>query len=552
MKNDKPQKDQIFDAVIQIEDPIQRAKKLEDLCGNDALLKDEILDLVARDAQMESFLEKPPTAVFADDETADNALASAAPSIPNYRFLKVIGRGGMGTVWLVEQEEPVRRQVALKLIRSDVSGSQIIARFEAERQALAMMDHPNIAKVLEAGTTVNGAPFFVMELVNGIPMNRYCDEHQLNIHDRLNLFVEVCKAVSHAHQKGIIHRDLKPSNILVENIEGQATAKVIDFGLAKAIAPELNLTDESVHTEFGRVVGTIQYMSPEQADSQSKDIDTRSDIYSLGVILFELLTGSTPIPKEIVVRSNLLELLQKLRDNKITIRPSERIETGEKSTNNLDISRRIAPAKLHQILRGELDWIVMKALEWERSRRYETVNALSDDILRFVNHEPVQARPPSTGYRLQKFVQKNRGLVTAASAIFVLLVAGTVGTSVGFYRASRNAKAERKAKDIAVEQKQLADNKSREAKIAAEESKASAKRSSDALDIFSNAFQSVNPDSWKNPDMNAVDVLDKAKEALDSSELDDEGRVVLLQALSRSYDALAEYKPAVENVKRAG
>ncbi len=549
MNNNQPSKDRIFETVVEMADAELRARKLDELCGNDSQLKDEILDLLSRDEKMGSFLEAPPTDFrLSDTDTEPDQSEAQAPEIPNYRVIRVIGQGGMGTVWLAEQERPVRRQVALKLVRSDSGGQQVITRFEAERQALALMDHPNIAKVLEAGTTSQGSPYFVMELVDGTPLNKFCDEQKLNIHDRLKLFVQVCKAVGHAHQKGIVHRDLKPSNILVGLMEGQAVAKVIDFGLAKATRPEFELTEDTLHTEFGRVVGTIQYMSPEQANSNSRDIDTRSDIYSLGVMLFELLTGSTPLRKELVNRSNLLDLLELLRESGNSERPSDRIQ-ADGMVNEIGDRRKIAPNRLQNILRGELDWIVMKALEHERDRRYETVNALGDDVSRFMNVEPVFARPPSTSYRIRKFVEKNRGWVVAASTVIFLLIAGTIGTSAGFYQASRNADAEREAKELAIEQKQLADRKSKEAEIAAEESSVSAERSAEALYIFASAFESVDPASGSDADMDAREVLSNASRLLQESELDDEGRAILLRALSTAFLGVGDFQSAAETAK---
>ncbi len=408
MKDNQPGQDQIFDEIVQIADPIQREQKLNELCGNDEQLRDAILDLLNRDQQLGSFLEHPPTAIRPDDtDTTPDGQPAPPPTIANYRLLRVIGQGGMGTVWLAEQEKPVRRVVALKLIRTDTGARQIVTRFEAERQALAMMDHPHIARVLGAGTTEHGVPYFVMELVDGVPLIGYCDENRLNIEQRLRLFLQVCRAVQHAHQKGVIHRDLKPSNVLVSQSDGEPMVKVIDFGLAKAIAPEQNLTDESLHTEFGRVVGTLQYMSPEQADTGSRDIDTRTDIYSMGVMLFELLTGSTPLEKESIRQLGLLRVLEQLRTAE-PVRPSSRIESSNELIADVTYQRQITSSRLHQILRGELDWIVLKALDNDRDRRYETASALGEDIIRFLNHEPVSARnlrqPTGSGNLFGKIV----------------------------------------------------------------------------------------------------------------------------------------------------
>ena len=344
-----------------------------------------------------------------------------------YKLLQQIGEGGMGSVWMAEQEEPVRRRVALKLIRGDFGTKEAIARFEAERQALAMMNHQNIAKVLDAGTTDNGSPYFVMELVKGIPLTEYCDQNKLTIEERLELFIPVCRAIQHAHQKGIIHRDLKPSNVLVTLYDGKPVPKVIDFGLAKALEHTTKLTDKTMFTEFGKVVGTVQYMAPEQAEMNALDVDTRTDIYSLGVMLYELLTGSTPLDKETVNKKALLQVLAIIRE-KDPPRPSTRLSTTGDAVTGLSEQRKIAPAKLHQILKGELDWIVMKALEKDRTRRYETASSLADDVGRYLNSEVVQARPPSLAYRLKKRVLRlyNNPVAVSLTAVLATVIVATL------------------------------------------------------------------------------------------------------------------------------
>ena len=374
--------------------------------------------------------------------------ASSSQQIGPYKLLQQIGEGGMGTVWMAEQEKPVRRRVALKLIKGAMADKQIIARFEAERQALAMMDHQNIAKVLDAGTTETGNPYFVMELVNGIPINEYCDRNKLTPNERLKLFVPVCKAVQHAHQKGIIHRDLKPSNVLVQIHDGQPVARVIDFGLAKALQHQTKLTDKTMFTEFGQIVGTLQYMSPEQAKMDALNVDTRSDIYSLGVMLYELLAGSTPVDRETLKNNALLKVLELIRESEPP-KPSHRLSSSGEKIQNISELRQIQPSKLQQILRGELDWIVMKALEKDRTRRYETANDFAEDIDRYLNGDVVEARPPSAAYKLQKFAQKNRGLVATLTTIAALLVAG-VGVSSWFAVKANIAKKDSDQKTIEV------------------------------------------------------------------------------------------------------
>ena len=325
----------------------------------------------------------------------------------------------MGTVYRADQTAPVKRQVALKLIKIGMDSRAVLARFDAERQALALMDHPNIARVYDGGTTEAGQPFFVMELVNGVPITEYCDTKRLSVRARLELFVAACHAVQHAHQKGIIHRDLKPSNVMVTEVDGRPTPKVIDFGVAKAT--EFNLTDQSLG-DTGAIVGTPTYMSPEQADPSSMDIDTRTDVYALGVILYELLAGAPPLDAKQFKRGAILEMLRMVREVEPP-RPSTKVSTAE-DLPSIAATRDIEPAQLKRALRGDLDWITMKAIEKDRTRRYETANGFAADILRHLAHEPVVAAPPSGTYRLRKFVRKHRGAVIAASLVAVSLLGG--------------------------------------------------------------------------------------------------------------------------------
>ncbi len=376
--------------------------------------------------------------------------------IDRYKLLQLIGEGGFGSVFMAEQVEPVNRKVALKIIKAGMDTKQVIARFEAERQALALMDHPNIARVLDAGATQSGRLYFVMELVRGEPCTHYCDRERLPIRKRLELFRDVCNAVQHAHQKGIIHRDIKPSNVLVTVADGDPLPKVIDFGIAKATASRL--TDKTLFTELHQLIGTPEYMSPEQAEVSGVDIDTRSDIYSLGVLLYELLVGSTPLERD-RARSTPFAELQRLIREEEPVRPSLRmgtrssikelhVESGlcekrdlDKSTS-IDIAwrRRSEPAALNRLLRGDLDWIVLKCLEKDRRRRYATTNELADDVERYLSHQPVLAMPPSRRYRARKFVRRNRGPVLAATAISLALIAGTVVSLVFAKNAARRTK----------------------------------------------------------------------------------------------------------------
>ncbi len=359
-----------------------------------------------------------------------------------YTLIELIGEGGMGSVYLASQTEPVKRQVALKLIKTGTDSRGVLARFDAERQALALMDHPNIARIYDGGLTPAGQPFFVMELVKGVPLTEYCDQKRLSITARLELFVAVCQAIQHAHQKGIIHRDLKPGNVLVTECDGRHTPKVIDFGVAKAT--ETKLTDMSL-ADVGLIVGTPAYMSPEQADPTSMDIDTRTDVYALGVMLYELLTGAPPIDARQFQRGAFLEMLRMVREVDPP-RPSTKLSTAE-ALPNIAANRSIEPARLTKLLHGELDWVVMKALEKDRSRRYETANGFARDIQRYLADEVVEARPPSRGYRLKKFVKRNKGQVIAASLLLLTLLTGIVGTSWGMWQANRGRVAERKRAD---------------------------------------------------------------------------------------------------------
>lgn len=388
-----------------------------------------------------------------------------------YILQQRIGEGGMGEVWAAKQTQPMKRHVAIKLIRAGMDSKDVLARFEQERQALAIMDHPNIAKVLDGGLTDDRRPWFVMELVNGLPLNKFCDEARLGIRERLELFAPICQAVQHAHQKGIIHRDLKPSNILVTIIDGKPIPKVIDFGVAKATSGRL--TEESLNTQFGAIVGTLEYMSPEQAGYSGVDIDTRSDIYSLGVILYELLTGLRPIDASRLRKAAMTEMIRMIREDEPS-KPSQRLST-DASLPSLAALRQTEPKRLMSLLRGELDWVVMKCLEKKRDRRYETASALSRDLQRYLADEPVEARPPSTAYRLRKYVHRHRGPVIAACLILIAstAVAATVVVGGMYTRAERQRVAEAESRRIANEQREQAEHLQQVAESSAREAAAS-------------------------------------------------------------------------------
>jgi tetratricopeptide (TPR) repeat protein len=428
---------EIFLAAVEVPDAAERDAYVGEACGQDEALRRQVDALLGKHAQAGSFLESPVQPVATVDEAAREQTGTV---IGPYKLIEQVGEGGMGTVWMAQQQEPVKRLVAVKLIKAGMDSKQVIARFEAERQALALMDHANIARVLDGGTSSAGRPYFVMDLVKGVPITRYCDEHHLTPRQRLELFLPVCQAIQHAHQKGIIHRDLKPPNVLVALYDGKPVPKVIDFGVAKAAGQAL--TEKTLVTGFGNIVGTLEYMSPEQAEVNQLDIDTRSDIYSLGVLLYELLAGSPPFSRKDLEKAGMLEMLRVIREQEPS-KPSTKLSTAE-ALPTLAANRSTEPAKLTKLVRGELDWIVMKALEKDRNRRYETANGFAMDVQRYLADEAVLACPPSVGYRLRKFARRNKGgLAVAALVLFFLVILGSgVGWAVRD-RAARQATIER-------------------------------------------------------------------------------------------------------------
>ncbi len=427
----------------------ERAAWLGRECAEDAAL---CARLDARLAAHEggSRPDNPSAPVPGGTQTVlDSFISNEEPAtvIGQYKILEKVGEGGFGVVYVAEQREPVKRRVALKIIKLGMDTRQVVARFEAERQALALMDHPNIAKVLEAGATETGRPFFVMELVRGVKLTDYCDQNKLSTKQRLELFIPVCQAIQHAHQKGIIHRDIKPSNILVTLHDGVAVPKVIDFGIAKATQQEL--TEKTLYTHLQQFIGTPAYMSPEQAEMSGLDIDTRSDIYSLGVLLYELLTGSTPFDANELM-SQGIDAMRKIIREKEPVRPSTKLHTlqGEELTTTAK-RHGVEVSKLVSQLSGDLDWIVMKCLEKDRTRRYETANGLAMDLKRHLNNEAVLARPPSAAYRFQKAFRRNKLAFAAATAVTAALVLGVIGNRLGLIRAERQRREAEAARQLA-------------------------------------------------------------------------------------------------------
>jgi serine/threonine protein kinase/Tfp pilus assembly protein PilF len=471
-----------------------RAAFLDQHCKDNPVLRQRLEDLLRANDNPDPDLEPATPRESATVHEPNSELPGTV--IGPYKLLEQIDEGGMGLVFMAEQAQPVCRKVALKVLKPGLDTRDVIARFEAERQALAMMDHAHIARVLDAGTTSAGRPYFVMDLVKGVPITKYCDEHHLTPRQRLELFLPVCHAIQHAHQKGIIHRDLKPSNVLVAMYDGKPVPKVIDFSVAKATGP--SLTDKTLVTGFGAIVGTLEYMSPEQAQINQLDIDTRSDIYSLGVLLYELLAGSPPFIRQELERGGVLEMLRLIREQEPP-RPSTRLSTAE-GLPTLAENRGTAPARLTKLVRGELDWIVMKALEKERSRRYETAIGLALDVQRYLADEPVLAGPPSAIYKLRKFVRRNRGPVLALALVLLALVIGSIGAMLGLIEARRQeshatafAIKEAKARAEEAVQRKLAQGNERKANTEKDRAEKRLTQIEKINDILGSIFKDLDP-----------------------------------------------------------
>jgi eukaryotic-like serine/threonine-protein kinase len=506
----------------------ERAAYLDQACASEPELRRRVDQLLSAHSSDSSFLAGPPRETAALAEPDLSPIEGPGCRVGRYRILQEIGEGGFGTVFMAEQEEPVRRRVALKIIKLGMDTRQVVARFEAERQALAMMDHPAIAKVLDGGATETGRPYFVMELVKGIPVTEYCDRHNLSVPERLAVFLQVVNAVQHAHQKGLIHRDLKPSNILVSTVDDRPAVKVIDFGIAKAT--QARLTEKTLFTEFRQVVGTPEYMSPEQCEG-NLDVDTRSDIYSLGVLLYELLTGSPPFdPREL--RSLAFVEMQRVIREVDPPTPSLKLSTSMERIASLAAHRGTEPRKLHALVRGELDWMVMKALEKDRARRYESASSLAADIMRYLADEPVSAGAPSRIHRLRKFVRRHRGPVIASAAVLAVLIAGTVGTTIGLVGQSR--------------QRQIAELERAEARSQAAIARAVGRFQTEML-------ASVDPRNLLGDKVTVMDAVLAALKELDAGKLGDQPLVEasVRETIGETLNSLGRHEQAEQTVRAA-
>lgn len=447
--------------------------------------------------------------------------SSSLEKIGPYHLLRRVGEGGMGEVWLAEQREPIRRQVALKVIKQGMDTRQVVARFEAERQALAMMDHPAIAQIYDAGATPYGRPYFVMEYVKGIPINEHCDQNRLTSRERLSVFMQVCEGVQHAHQKAVIHRDLKPSNVLVTVRENSAQPKIIDFGVAKATAQKL--TEQTMYTQLGALIGTPSYMSPEQADLTLQDVDTRTDVYSLGVILYELLVGALPFDMHELRTAGVEAMLRKLRDEEPE-RPSTRVDSAKEESTQTAKNRGTSPLALKRELAGDLDWIALKALEKDRTRRYRSPQELADDIQRFLRDEPVVARPPSTAYRFRKFVRRHRAGVTIGALVALAMVVAIAGLGIGLQRARKAEQRALEAEAAAVQEAEISQR---------------------VTEFMAEMFRFSTPADAASREMTARELLDagaeRVREGLADTPL---VRASLMDTIGEVYTNLGEYEAA--------
>ncbi|MFO0861232.1 MAG: protein kinase [Phycisphaerales bacterium] len=552
---------ELFELAIVLP-PDERELFLLARCPDDPAVLHEVRSLLGALHRAGEFLENPTAAAVSYPPHAGPA-AAVGTMLGNFKLLEQIGEGGFGTVYLAQQSHPIRRRVAIKILKPGMDSRQVIARFEAERQALAMMDHPNIAKVLDAGTTPDGRPYFVMELVRGSPITTYCDQGQLSPRERLELFVPVCLAVQHAHAKGIIHRDLKPANVLITMLDGAPVPKIIDFGIAKALSGRI--ADQTVYTEFRQMIGTPAYMSPEQAEMSGQDIDIRSDVYSLGVLMYELLSGSTPFDTSALARAGIAEIQRIIREEEPP-KPSTRISTSGDRLPTIASCRRTEPKRLGNLVKGELDWIVMHALEKDRRRRYQTADAFAADVRRYLTGDAVQARPVSTSYKARKFVARNKALVTSLVAVAAALLLGLIVSSVGFYRAAKDrdralaAEAEQsKLRQFAELAKQDADRSASEARAAQQTEAAARERATkeaaraESLLRFSDLMiGSADPDITSTVSTTTREMLDRAASRAGEFFKDQpEAEFSVRVRIGRAYWAQRSRDQAIEQFVRA-
>ncbi len=541
----------VFNAALELP-ANERAGYLSESCRDDAEILGRVAALLEAHERAGAFLEEPldrstvtspgpaPVELNADRSQLEPPGKTCGDQVGRYKLLQQIGEGGCGVVYMAEQQEPVHRRVALKVIKLGMDTKEVIARFEAERQALAMMDHPNIAKVFDAGATDTGRPYFVMELVRGVKVTDFCDENKVSTEERLNLFIQVCHAIQHAHQKGIIHRDIKPTNILVPVNDGMPVPKVIDFGIAKATQGKL--TDQTFFTAFEQFIGTPAYTSPEQAVMTDVEVDTRSDIYSLGVLLYELLTGQTPFAQKELLASGLDEMRRTIRE-KDPVRPSTRLSAMVASDlTTVAENRGSQPPHLIHLVRGDLDWIVMKCLQKDRARRYETANGLAMDIERYLHHQPVLARPDTQAYRVAKFVRRHRASVTFASLIFVALVGGLTGTIMQARRATQHARLEEA-------QRRRADEAARAAKQERDFALRQLSRAEAINDLNSFLLSDAAP---AGKSFTVGDLMARAERLIDQQTGGpDDNRVELLIAIGQQYEQQEQHVKARELLGKA-
>ncbi len=539
----------IFAATVGLASAAERAAYLDQACAGDAALRSHIDALLRAHERAGHLLDRPAQG---DPKQTVAYISSERPGtiiVGRYKLLEAIGEGGMGVVWMAEQTQPVQRKVALKVIKPGMDSRQVIARFEAERQALAMMDHVNIARVLDGGTTESGLPFFVMELVHGVPITQYCDDNHLTPRERLELFVPLCQAIQHAHQKGIIHRDIKPSNVMITLYDGKPVPKVIDFGVAKAT--EQKLVERTLFTQYGTVVGTLEYMSPEQAEMSALGVDTRSDIFSLGVLLYELLTGSTPLTRKRLKDAVYAEVLRMIKEEEPP-KPSTRLTESGEALASISARRHTEPVKLTKLVRGELDWIVMKTLEKDRNRRYETCSAFAADVQRYLHDEPVLACPPSVRYRLSKIARRHKGPVLAASLVALALLGGIIGTTLGLVEAEQQERLALAAQQRA--ETNAADAKNQEAAAKDQLQISTAIAEFLQNDLLGQAGSKAQADCKFAPDPNLTirDALDRAAAAVGEKFRDrPELEASIRQTIGNAYLEVGQYEKAVSELRRS-